>query len=120
MAEIKRRNLKRQLEKAAVNLTPHEVRVLSEDGEVIAILPTSGTIARVGETATLVSGIVWAVEPGAITGLPAPVEGKMYVCSGMVAAAAKRKDVVSPYGLVRDSNGQPIGCKGFCRPPSER
>jgi len=52
---------------------------------------------------------------GEVTGLPEPVEGVIYVVSGMVASASPREDVMSPGDLVRDENGRIVGCWGLRR-----
>ena len=41
-------------------------------------------------------------------------EPATYIVSGMVLAAISgRQDVVAPGDLVRDENGQPVGCRGW-------
>ena len=76
-----------------INLTPHAVRLNS--GEVF---PASGTVARVScsYSGQDERGICRAVF-GEPMELPAPVEGVLYVVSGMVSSAVpERGDVVAP------------------------
>jgi|GWRWMinimDraft_12_1066020.scaffolds.fasta_scaffold82327_1 hypothetical protein len=102
-----------------INLTPHAIRVVSPNGNIIHTFPANGRVARV-ETqevqTALVNGKipVFGVAYGDITGLPEPIKGTRYIVSGLVKAAASyRIDLVSPHGLVRDSNGAVIGCLGL-------
>lgn len=104
-----------------INLTPHEVRVYPlgytiEDDCVV--LPPSGQVARVTMSTVLVdvAGPIDLVRntAGTVTGLPEPVEGTLYVVSALVRLAVPhRVDVASPGELIRDTNGQPIGCRGL-------
>ena len=106
-----------------VNLTPHEITLVREDGEVVKI-PPSGQVARVKveqEEIKKVAGIpVVRTKFGGVEGLPEPENGKIFIVSSIVAqAAAKlgRTDVVapdtSPQGVIRDENGRIIGVKRF-------
>jgi len=107
-----------------VNLTPHAVIVLDENGEVIVCIQASGTIARLVETVAEapevlgVPGVTVALGP--IDGLPDQVDGTTYVVSmpllmGMRAAGIDRPDCVYPFGQVRDDQGRIIGCRSFAR-----
>jgi hypothetical protein len=102
-----------------VNLTPHALTVLGDDGSVVTLEP-SGQVARVSATATQVGTVsvdgmtipVVRTVFDTVTGLPDPVPGVVYVASTMVAqaaAAAGRTDVVSPDTgptAVRGEDGQ--------------
>ena len=100
-----------------VNLTPHTIHIHTPEG-VVTLAP-SGEVARVATVsveAEDIGGIPTVrTTTGEVTGLPAPVEGKVFVVSGMVASAAPREDVMSPGDLVRDDSGRPIGCQGLRR-----
>ena len=100
-----------------VNLTPHELRIHHSDK--VLVLPPSGEVARVGtvrvNTFSMEDGIPLSFyKYTEITGLPDP-DGRTYVVSGMVEAAAgpARLDVVSPGNLIRNEMGKPIGCEGL-------
>jgi hypothetical protein len=98
-----------------INLTPHEIRL--NDGRV---LPPSGTVARVSSAhSPFDENGVCQVNFGEIAGLPSPQDGVLYIVSGMVAAAAKRPDVVSPATghpeAKRDERGQIVSVPGFVR-----
>lgn len=100
-----------------VNLTPHALNIHTGNG-VVTLAP-SGTVARVAtvnEEVDDVGGIPTVrTSFGEVTGLPEPVEGTVFIVSGMVASAAPRGDVMSPGDLVRDESGRPCGCKGLRR-----
>jgi hypothetical protein len=118
-----------------VNLTPHEVTIVGEDGGVLLRIPPSGLIARVreeqtpaGEVTVLPGGpLTGGVEVplirrtwGPIEGLPEPQFRTLFITSSLVAQAAwamGRRDVVAPGELVRDAEGRVIGCKNLCVAP---
>lgn len=84
-----------------INLCPHAINVMGQDGNV-ATFPPSGTIARVVAKATPCAPIggfnVSVTVYGDVTGLPDPETGKCFIVSGLVLAALKgaRPDVVGP------------------------
>ena len=104
-----------------INLTPHALRLLAEDGKTVATeIQPSGQIARVAAKAVLVghAGAVplYHTEYGAVEGLPEPQPETIYVVSGLVRAAVPhREDVYSPGRLVRDDQGRPVGAIGLTR-----
>lgn len=100
-----------------VNLTPHTVRL--NDGRWY---PPSGQVARVAAShvdAGSVEGIpLYQTAFGDVLGLPEPKDGVLYVVSGMVAAAAKRQDVVAPatgHPAAIRKDGQTVSVPGFSR-----
>ena len=100
------------------NLTPHAITVLGPSGETLAVLPPSGSVARVStarEIAGELQGIpVYRTTYGAVTGLPEQQDGVALVVSAMVRTAVPgRRDVYSPGELVRGTDGQPVGCRGL-------
>ncbi len=101
-----------------INLTPHEVVEVTTGRR----FPPSGTVARVGVEylpCEEIDGIPTVnAFYGDVEGLPAPTfEPIFYIVSGMVldALGYRRGDLLAPAELIRDSKGQPIGCKGFRR-----
>jgi hypothetical protein len=99
-----------------VNLTPHRLNIHTDGG--LRVLPSDG-LARVASVNTDADPIedipTVRTTRGEVTGLPDPIDGVIYIVSGMVASAAPRADVFSPGDLVRDDSGRPIGCKGLRR-----
>lgn len=99
-----------------VNLTPHEIRILNEDGAVI--VPPSGNVARVAtfqRHLKSVGGVdFYAQETGEVTGLPAPSRDTIYIVSALIRLAfPERRDLASPGDLIRDESGRPTGCRGL-------
>ena len=100
------------------NLTPHNINIVLTSGEIITI-EKSGIIPRVASTEKLcgeINGIqivetIW----GEVIDLPTAEEGVTLIVSTLVKEKANRSDLVSPNGLVRDSAGIVIGCKGLSR-----
>lgn len=106
-----------------VNLTPHSVNMIDEDGAVMATYLSAGA-ARAASSAVvvgLVNGIeVVSMSFGEISGLPEPTEGKLFVVSRIVAEAAIASgrgadDLLLTADTVRGEDGQIIGCKRFSR-----
>lgn len=104
-----------------INLTPHLVRIVTPTS--VVEVPPSGSIARVAVTRTARSPIgacvqsdaipVYAVQFGAVEGLPDAVDGTLLIVSAIVAGRSPRSDVFSPGELVRGPDGQPTGCLGL-------
>ena len=97
-----------------INLAPHVINDVSSGRS----FPPSGEVARVSSESVLLEtweGVeIYETHYGEITGLPECKPDTILIVSGMVKAATfERLDVISPGELVRDANGNPIGCKGF-------
>ena len=96
-----------------INLTPHVINLT--DGRSFA--PMAAT-ARVSSTHTPFEGDICEVRFGEVEGLPPQTEGVFYIVSALVAAAARRSDLVSPAtghpACVRE-NGQIRSVPGFVR-----
>jgi hypothetical protein len=106
-----------------VNLTPHSVNILSDEGATVAVFEPSGTLARCQESRVsyppLVGGIgVTRATYGAVTGLPEPDGATAYIVSALVLAqCAGRADVFAPGPAARDDNGRIVGCYGLSAAP---
>jgi hypothetical protein len=106
---------------AIINLTPHPLNLVNEEGASEEI-PSSG-VARLGMTTRplgrLCGYALTQTEPVAVTGLPLPLPGIVYVVSALVAQAVPdREDVVSPDmgpSAVRDDEGRIVAVRGFAR-----
>lgn len=105
-----------------VNLTPHDVVLLDEAGDVVDTIPASGEVARLG-TVDLgtqhyddVPCPVELVEFGHLVESPPRTPGVWYVVSLPTALAAPRGDFLVPYLEVRDDRGRIIGCRLLARP----
>ena len=105
------------------NFTPHNVVIVINESTKI-VIPSDG-IARVTETKTVapsidVDGVIietFKSSFGEVENLPPQEEGVMVIVSAMAADAAKdRNDLLVPGELVRDNDGNIIGCKSLRRP----
>ena len=107
-----------------INLTPHSITFVSDDGTPIMTVPASGAVARVSSK-TVVMGLVDVGEIqipitgttyGEIEGLPSPQDGIIYVVSSLVAQrCSNRQDIFIPNESVRDENGRIVGCRSLGR-----
>ncbi len=106
-----------------LNYTPHEIKILDVNNEVVRTYESVGC-ARVSTTqkeSYFVDGIpVMSTEYGEVEGLPEEKYGVMYLVSFMVVnALPERKDLIapntSPQSCVRDEDGKIIGVKSFQR-----
>lgn len=106
--------------KKIVNLTPHAINFVHEDGTPRLTVEPSGTIARVSCKTVVIGeegGIpVTTNEYGEVEGLPAPETNTIYVVSALVAGRVPtREDVFIPNEAVRNDKGQIVGCKSLGR-----
>lgn len=102
-----------------VNCTTHPVTIV-ENGVVLRSIPTSGDVARLSvsmEPAGVVLGIpITRTVFGEPVGLPEPKLGTCYIVSQLVKnALPERDDLVVPAEVVRDADGNIIGCKSLGR-----
>lgn len=106
-----------------VNLTPHEICVADEAGNVIRRYPPSGIVARCAVSAEPVGEVdgvpVVRSSFGEVQGLPEVGDYRVvvYLVSSMVAqAAANRLNVVAPDTgptAVRDEQGRIVAVRRF-------
>lgn len=99
-----------------VNLTPHALTI-----EGVGTLPRCGIVPRcttMRREQPAIAGVrIVAQTVGEVTGLPAPVEGVIYVVSAMVltALAGSRPDIFAPDtgpDCIRE-NGQIVAVRGL-------
>jgi len=108
----------KEKEPVVINLTPHSVTVLGEDGQVVATVRPSGEVLRLPEvvqdTSLRLAGVPVvekSLDPDAK--LPPVRDGVYYIVSLPVAQAARRPDFIVPDDLYRDPEGRVIGCRRF-------
>ena len=101
-----------------VNLTPHEVVVLCEDGSR-KVFPPSGQIARV-EVEDVCLGQIdgMPINKGKVkkvSGIPKAQDGTMYIVSLFVLQNSDREDLISPdtNNAIRDNEGKIIAVRGW-------
>lgn len=103
-----------------INLTPHPITIIVHDDHRIT-LPPAAEPARVSSDTyssppLVVDGEyvpVTAHRNQHVSNVPPAEEGIIYIAPLLVALTAKRSDVLAPDRLIRDANGQPIGCYGL-------
>ena len=106
-----------QLEPKAVTLHDLDVRNLNE--ETLKYLKLEIPPVRVATNRVLVAKLpdgvgLYKTEYGEVEGLPEPQEGVLYIVPAMVRnALPERKDLASPGMLIRNAEGQPVGCDGL-------
>ena len=104
--------------KKIINLTPHDVNIVKNNGDVVTFSPY-GTVARCTQTTTQIgdaNGIpLTQTSFGVVVDLPQPQKDTIFIVSRLVLNACKgvRDDLVVPNDLVRDDQGNIIGCKSF-------
>lgn len=101
-----------------VNLTPHDITIIDEDGNAW-VIPKSGVVARC-ETTTVVVGRRGGIPItktvfGDVVDMPAKRSGVYFIVSRIVAEALRnhRFDVYVPNESVRDESGAIIGCRSL-------
>ncbi|MFC1710474.1 hypothetical protein ACFL0F_02345 [Patescibacteria group bacterium] len=106
-----------------INLTPHTLNIFDMSGkQEIIVLPASGSIARYTDNEKYISKqklesvlipTYRSIKPGVLY-MPKKKDNVIYVVSTPVRIVLKhRKDIASPGELIRNNEGQPIGCKGL-------
>lgn len=103
---------------AFVNLTPHSIVVVRDDGNGNITIPPSGQIARcaqISSPAGQYEGVPLVnAKFGPVEGLPDGVPGLVFIVSALVRAAMPgRRDLASPGDQVRDADGRVVGCRNL-------
>jgi hypothetical protein len=112
------------MNKTVINLTPHDIHVYVNDKKV-QTYPAHYTseeqhlIPRCSMEAIQVEILddlfpLYKTIYGSATNLPDQRDDTLFIVSAMVRNThSDRRDLISPYGLVRDDKQQIIGCTGF-------
>ena len=110
-----------KLKSEIINLTPHEINVISEDGTIKMSFPSEG-IARASQKMVVVGSLnnieLVSIKFGETEDLPEPQEGRFFIVSMVTANAAKAEgrttsDLLVTADPVRDDAGRIIGCRRF-------
>ena len=109
------------MEEDLINLTPHEVRLVGEDGKTAMVFPSQGAIRLLEErervdTLSLEDGEVPIFKKRFSGGADLPPEkaGTLYIVSLPIAQAYPgRRDFLVPDQLVRDKEGRVVGAKAL-------
>lgn len=102
---------------ALVNLTPHPVNVILDDGSNITIDP-SGVVPRCSAANNIIAPGFTQSILGDVTGLPDKKDGVLLIVGALIRSACPDRDDLigpdtSPTGAVRNDQGQIIGVRGF-------
>lgn len=102
-----------------INLTPHEVNIYNEQGDLLTTVPASGIITRISVSRQKVGELnkipIFENAYGDVENAPEEKEGIIYITSAMVSSRLKRLDMYAPGELMRDSEGKIIGCIGLVK-----
>lgn len=101
-----------------VNLTPHPVNIINDNGGIEKIYSPSGHICRVIQEDIKIDDVdgvpVYNVRYGETTNLPPKIKDVRYIVSMVVADAnPDRDDFLVPNDLVRYQTGDIRGCRSF-------
>ena len=100
-----------------INLTPHNVDICDEDGNIIKTYEASGQIARLSQRAEVVDYIdgipVKVSRNRKVVYLPEPQEGVTYIVSNIILNECRdRMDLIAPATKFYDGN-RLVGCTSF-------
>jgi hypothetical protein len=101
-----------------INLTPHPIHVVNAEGTVLKTYQSEGVVrlkATTVHAGFTIDGVpVTQTEFGTPEGLPLFEEGTFLIVSQLIKSALPgRKDLVVPAEVVRDANGNILGCRSF-------
>ena len=101
-----------------VNMTPHAINLVSDDGSVYRTIEASGNLIRLKastEQVKEIDGIKLSTTVfGEPEGLPDYADDTYYIVSQLVKSALPtRPDLLVPAEMVRDEKGVIIGCKSL-------
>lgn len=109
--------------KVVVNLTPHTITVMNDEGNIIKEFPSEGlarlSVKTVRGKSIVIDGVEIPTsysEFGEVEGLPKPTYGVYYIVSSLIAGRYPlRADLLIPNESIRDEKGRIIGCKSLGR-----
>ena len=101
-----------------INKVPHPVNILDENNSLLRVFPKSNGMARLDQFTNKVGVIdnitITQTVFGNATGLPDEVLGTYYIVSNLVKTALpERRDLLTPSNIVRDEQGNIIGCQSL-------
>lgn len=106
-----------------INLTPHKINIVDEEGNVVKIFESSG-VARAAQNDVqigMLEGIpIIETKFGEPVDLPEYSQGTYYIVSALTAKAASlsgrnTQDLLLTGKTVRNSDGQIIGCQALAK-----
>lgn len=111
-------SLKRLKMTAIKNLTPHPIHIVDAEGNVLKTIASDGLVRLKAITVdagfTVEDVKVTKTQFGEPEGLPEYEFGVFYIVSQLVKSALPaREDLLVPAEVVRDSNGNIVGCRSL-------
>ncbi len=103
-----------------INCTPHPITIFGANNEVLLQLQKGENVPRLeqsNKTVRHIAGIpITETVFGKTTDMPEQKEGVFLIVSRLVLSAnPDRSDLLVPNDMVRDSDGNIIGCKSLAR-----
>jgi hypothetical protein len=102
-----------------INMTPHAISIVTAEGQIIKTISASGGSVRL-KTSTVSTGVevdgvrLSKTVFGEPEGLPEAVEGTYIIVSQLVKTALpQRLDLLVPAEVVRDPQGNILGCQSL-------
>lgn len=102
-----------------VNMTPHPINIVDAENQIVKVIPASGNLIRLSAS-TVDAGLTVDDIPVSKTvfgnpeGLPEYQLGTFYIVSQLVKSALpSREDLLVPAEVVRDTQGNIIGCRSL-------
>ena len=101
-----------------VNMTPHAINIVNENGIVVKVIEAIGNQIRLKATTEQIKELegikISTTVFGEPEGLPEYKEGVYYIVSQLVKSALpNRSDLLVPAEMVRDDKGNIVGCKSL-------
>ena len=102
-----------------INMTPHPITIVDAENQIIKVIPASGNLIRLAQFTVPQNFTVDDIPVSKSTysepnGLPEYELGTFYIVSQLVkSACTDREDLLVPAEVVRDTNGNIIGCRSL-------
>lgn len=100
------------------NFTPHPIHIMDAEGNVLKTIASDGLVRLKATTVdagfTVEDVKITKTQFGEPEGLPEYEFGVFYIVSQLVKTALpEREDLLVPAEVVRDSNGNIVGCRSL-------
>jgi len=102
-----------------INMTPHPIHIVGADNQVLVTIPKGDSLIRL-KANTIDAGFtvndipITKTEYSEPIGLPEYHLGTFYIVSQLVKSALPdREDLLVPADVVRDNDGNIIGCRSL-------
>ena len=102
-----------------INMTPHPINICDAEGNIIKVIPASGNLIRLAQFTVPQNFTIDDVPVTKSTysepnGLPEYQLGTFYIVSQLVKTACPdREDLLVPAEVVRDTQGNIVGCRSL-------